>query len=1335
MSGSQPVEHKEGLQAIPGEWYIKDVAGPVDLHVESGEVRSKQPRFGGQPMVGKPREGAQHFEMDVQMGGFPMVAAMTTLQEQKLLQFSNGGIWSKGSPLKAVPAAAAASPIATGSQGIPMSEVKKHTTKASTWVVLHGKVYDLTAFLADHPGGEDVVLKWAGKDATKFWSAIHKQEWIQEYVKPEWCLGPLGPEPTASAGGVADAELQACKAENAKLKAELDRLLAAPSKPSPGLQGAMQAAKLGQERASQGPAPDKLPVAVDGVQEARVELSGRDVVVVGHGPVGHDFVVKLLGMVGDGALNVTILGEEPRMAYDRVHLTEYFQHREAKKLSMVEDKWVDEHKVAIRTDARVQSIDRKAQKLLVKSLATGQVDEMSYDACVLCTGSYPFVPPIKNLDTNVKGVFVYRTIEDLEGMIAYARTSKRAAVIGGGLLGLEAAKAVYDLGQESHVLEMAPYLMVTQLDSGAGKSLQQKIEEMGIICHVSAKIMSIVVEGNAFKGIRMTDSVNQEEFTLEVDMLVVSAGVRARDELAKGCGLALGPRGGVDVDGRMRSSDPKIFAIGEVASYKGMCYGLIAPGWDQATVLAKNFEDATWGLKKKHGAEQAQGTQDPPLYAGSDLSTKLKLLGVDVASFGSTLDFWFKRQFDEVKAKEQDLSMTLQVDPFSGLYRKLVFNAQQKLLGGLLVGNAEDYYSLLNLAAKEDLGKKAPVDLFLGGNSEGDAEDLADDAVVCLCQKVTKKDIVDAVKNEDCATIADVKKCTTAGNGCGGCVLNTGFVPKILRTALEECGKKAFTGISPHFPFKRAELFDIIRLKELKTWEAVVKECARVGKIPDLEKSLAGDEVCKPVVASILASLWQENPTSDGLKQLQDTNDYFLANIQRSGQYSVIPRVPGGEMTADELILLGAVARKFNLWVKVTGAQRIGLFGANVWQLPSIWEDICYGRSSFMDVDGKVKVKIETEGMQSGHAYGKALRAVKSCVGTSWCRFGQQDSVSMAVRVEERYKGFRAPHKFKMGVSGCMRECAEAQGKDMGLVATVKGYNLYVGGNHGTSPKHALLFASDVDDETALKYMDRILMYYTFTSDPLTRTSKWVEGLEGGIDYLREVVIDDKLGICEELDSRMQRQVDTFECEWKRVVDSPELRRKFRQFVNVDDQKFGDLDWELTRKQKKIALEDLPTIIGPAKIGKDKADDKWRWVDVGTEEDFPKGGGAAVKVSNSELAVYNHVAVGKWYAAQNSCPHKQLQVLSRGLIGMHGDKPKVACPIHKNTYLLETGKGISNPGLNIAAFDAKAEGGRVLVYLPPDDILDKALSRKDPEGNAHGNCGGTCGDLPKELSW
>jgi len=1209
---------------------------------------------------------------------------------------------------------------ATVSQGVPMSEVKKHKSKDSVWVVLHGNVYDLTAFLADHPGGDQVVLEWAGKDATKFWSAIHQKDWITEYLKPEWCLGPVGPEPKVAAS---DGQLKEYQDQIKALQAEIEGLKAKPSRPSEGLKSALQVAELAKVPNK---VADKLPDSHG--ELAPVALSGTKVVVIGHGPVGHDFIVKLVGMVGDGALDITVLGEEKLMAYDRVHLTEYFEHREPEKLAMCDSKWFSDHKVTLHTGAKAENIDREKQCVTVRNAKTGVLENLPYDACVMCTGSYPFVPPLENLSMDVSGVFVYRTIEDLENMIGYARKSRRAGVIGGGLLGLEAAKAVFDLGQESHVFEYADFLMPTQLDKTGGSFLKGKIEEMNIMVHTGARLKSLVVEDGVFKGLRLTDAKNDTEYVIELDMLVVSAGVRPRDELARSCGLTVGARGGVVVNGRMQSSDSNIYAIGEVASYEGMCYGLIAPGWDQATILAKNFECATLGRIKTKKVQDIE----PPVYTGSDLSTKLKLLGVDVASFGSTLEFWFKRQFDDTKLAELGLSCTTQADPFSGLYRKLVFDDKQKLMGGLLVGNADDYYSLLNLSKKDDLGSKSPADLFLGSSASGDADDLADDDIVCLCQSVTKKQIVDAVKDQDCATIADVKRCTTAGAGCGGCVLATGFVPKIVKNALEECGKKAFTGVCPHFPFTRAELFEIVKLKEFKTFNDVFDHCAREGKIAG--GSVHGCEVCKPCVASILASLWQENPVKGGLAVLQDTNDQFLANIQRSGQYSVIPRIPGGECTADELVLLGTVAKKYNLWCKVTGAQRIGLFGANVWQLPQIWEDIVTGKTQFADKSGKFAVNLETEGMESGHAYGKALRAVKSCVGSSWCRFGVQDAVSMAVRLEQRYKGFRAPHKFKMGVSGCMRECAEAQSKDVGLVATMNGYNLYVCGNHGTSPKHATLFLSDVGDEDALKYIDRILMYYTFTSSPLQRASKWLENLDGGVEHLKEVVVDDKLGLCAELDARMQNQVDTFECEWKTVVESEELRRRFRQFANVDDKKFGDLEWKQTRKQKKIALEDLPTIIGAAKLNKGMADSTWSWVDVGAVADYPDNGGFAAKVGGTELAVYNYTAMGKWYATQNSCPHKQLQVLSRGIIGMQGDTPKVACPIHKNTYSLDTGKGISNPGLNVATFDAKAEGGRVLIHLPPTDVLDKALGRKDPHGNADEDCGGSC-ELPKKLDW
>ncbi|MDX2188922.1 MAG: nitrite reductase (NAD(P)H), partial [Bacteroidota bacterium] len=318
-----------------------------------------------------------------------------------------------------------------------------------------------------------------------------------------------------------------------------------------------------------------------------------------------------------------------------------------------------------------------------------------------------------------------------------------------------------------------------------------------------------------------------------------------------------------------------------------------------------------------------------------------------------------------------------------------------------------------------------------------------------------------------------------------------------------------------------------------------------------LDKHGKGDgcEICKPAVASILASLWNDNI----LKQspIQDSNDRFLANIQRGGTYSVVPRIPGGEITPDKLIVIGNVAKKYGLYTKITGGQRIDLFGAHVGDLPYIWEELIQA------------------GFESGHAYGKALRTVKSCVGTTWCRFGLQDSVSFAIHIEERYRGLRAPHKLKSAVSGCIRECAEAQSKDFGIIATEKGYNLYLCGNGGSKPQHAQLFATDCSEELIIKYIDRFLMFYIKTAEPLSRTATWFNKLEGGMPYLKSVLIDDSLGICEELEKEMQYMVDTYKCEWKEAVENPEIRKRFTHFVNKPETKDPTVVFEPLRDQIK----------------------------------------------------------------------------------------------------------------------------------------------------------------------
>ena len=369
--------------------------------------------------------------------------------------------------------------------------------------------------------------------------------------------------------------------------------------------------------------------------------------------------------------------------------------------------------------------------------------------------------------------------------------------------------------------------------------------------------------------------------------------------------------------------------------------------------------------------------------------------------------------------------------------------------------------------------------------------------------------------------LGDLKACTRAGTTCGGCAVMVG---QILNIELEKRGIEVNTDICEHFPYTRQDLYMIVRSEQITTFERLI---SRHG-------TGHGCDVCKPTVASILASCWNEYVLKNQHAQLQDTNDHFLANMQKNGTYSIVPRVPGGEITPDKLIVLGEVAKKYNLYTKITGAQRIDLFGARVDQLPHIWKEL---------IDA---------GFESGHAYAKSLRTVKSCVGSTWCRFGVQDSVKMAISLEDRYKGLRAPHKLKMAVSGCTRECAEAQSKDVGIIATEKGWNLYVCGNGGMKPRHADLFASDLDDETLVKYIDRFYMFYIRTADKLQRTAAWMDNLEGGLEYLKEVIIDDKLGICDELEKEMAKIVNTYQCEWKTTIEDPEKMKRFRHFVNSD---------------------------------------------------------------------------------------------------------------------------------------------------------------------------------------
>lgn len=1003
------------------------------------------------------------------------------------------------------------------------------------------------------------------------------------------------------------------------------------------------------------------------------------IVVVGHGMVGHRFCEKLIEFDVDRKFRIVTFCEESRAAYDRVGLTQFFAHRDAEKMMLANLAWYQEHGIELYIGDRVVRIDRKRR--MVVSDANRNIP---FDYVVMATGSYPFVPEVPGIKN--RGVFVYRTINDLEQMIDHAKTAKRAAVIGGGLLGLEAAKAAFDLGLETHVVEFSPRLMPRQVDDAGSKLLVKKIEQLGVSVHLNKGTKEVLGDGNV-TGITFNDGSK-----LDVEMVVVSAGIRPRDELARDCGLTLGPRGGVLVDDQLRTSDPDIFAIGEVAAHSGLTYGLVKPGYEMAEITAANL------------CGEARS------FRGSDMSTKLKLMGVDVASFG---------QYELPADKAPPLVFE---DPFAGNYKKLLFSPDgTKLLGGILVGDASEYMTLAALAKSDKPLEVSPGELMVG--KKGDAAcgaTASDDAQVCSCNNVTGAALRSAIKAQSLATIADVKRCTKAGTGCGGCIP---LVTDVLNQELAAAGKTVDKSLCEHFAYTRQELFQVIKVKELKTFDAVL---ASHGKGH-------GCEVCKPAVASILASLWNENILNHAT--LQDTNDRFLANIQRGGLYSVVPRVPGGEITPDKLIALGQVGKKYDLYTKITGGQRVDLFGAQVQDLPAIWEELI------------------AAGFESGHAYGKSLRTVKSCVGTTWCRFGVQDSVGFAIRIENRYKGLRSPHKLKSAVSGCIRECAEAQSKDFGLIATENGYNLYVCGNGGSKPRHADLLASDLDEETAIRYIDRFLMYYVGTADRLTRTSVWLDALLGGIEYLKAVVIDDKLGLCEEFERQMQFVVDTYRCEWREVVEDPERRRWFKQFVNTDETE-PTIEFVTERDQKHpagwnasdyVGVDDIKllppktTLSAPAVAAQEpqfeatagretitadtlnretvhfdspaEDDDGGRtWVDVGSVDDFPNDGGAAVKYGRTQLAVFNFASRGEWYASQNMCPHKKQLVLARGIVGDSSGIPKVACPLHKKTFSLETGECLTGDALELQTFRVKVADGRVSLLLPPAESLELHLT-------------------------
>ncbi|WAH52939.1 nitrite reductase large subunit NirB [Pseudescherichia vulneris] len=940
---------------------------------------------------------------------------------------------------------------------------------------------------------------------------------------------------------------------------------------------------------------------------ARSNVMSKPVLVMaGHGMVGHHLLQQLVERELHLHYHIIVFAEEHRPAYDRVHLSEYFSGRSAESLSMVESDFFASTGIELRLGHGIEHIDRHRRFVVDK-----QGRQTAYDVLVLATGSWPFVPPIPGNDR--PGCLVYRTIDDLEAIQACAQQGRVGVVVGGGLLGLEAANALKHLGLETHVVEFAPRLMGVQLDEGGAAMLRRKIEALGVQVHTGKETQEIVPGESSQYRMVFADGSH-----LETDLVLFSAGIRPRDQLARECGLEVGPRGGIVIDDQCRTSDPAIFAVGECALWNGQIFGLVAPGYQMARTLAETLA----------GSEAA--------FKGADMSTKLKLLGVEVASVG------------DAHGRTPGSESYSWVNGPAEIYKKIVVSADRKrLLGAVLVGDSSEYSTLLQMMLNAMPLPASPEGLILPA-SAGSAPQalgvaaLPGGAQICSCHNVSKSDICNAVKG-GCGDMAGIKSCTKAATGCGGCAALT---KQVMEFALSEMGVEVKKDICEHFAYSRQEIYHLVRVGNIRSFDELISKHGRGH----------GCEICKPLVGSVLASCWNEYLLKPQHLPLQDTNDRFFANIQKDGTYSVVPRIPAGEITPDGLIAIGQVAKRYNLYTKITGGQRVDLFGARVEQLPEIWQQL-----------------VEA-GFETGHAYGKSLRTVKSCVGSNWCRYGVQDSTDLALRLENRYKGLRSPHKIKMAVSGCTRECAEAQSKDVGVIATDKGWNLYVCGNGGMKPRHADLLAQDLSTEALIRTVDRFLMFYIRTADRLQRTSTWMDNLEGGMDYLRQVVLEDSLNIADELESEMNAVVATYQCEWQTTLAAPDRIALFKSFVNSD---------EPVRTQQG-------------------------WVEICDINEIPANAGMAARLTHQQIALFHlpdHPQ--QVFALSNHEPNSDANVLARGLVGDVQGEPVVISPLYKQRFRLQDGRNVDDDQSALGVWPVKVEGGRVWVQEPPANHIDR----------------------------
>ncbi|WP_448623603.1 nitrite reductase large subunit NirB [Geodermatophilus sp. URMC 64] len=808
-------------------------------------------------------------------------------------------------------------------------------------------------------------------------------------------------------------------------------------------------------------------------------------VVVGNGMAGARFVEEVLERGGGEQFRITVFGDEPHGCYNRIMLSPVLAGEEQEDAIVLNSHdWYADNGVDLRAGVRVERIDTAA-----KCVHADDGTVTPYDHLVLATGSYSFIPPVTGVHREdgslLPGVFGFRTIEDTRAMIEAARTHRRAVVVGGGLLGLEAARALQTYGMAVDLVDAAPHLMSAQCDADAGAIIRAGVEALGITVHLST-LTGEVLGPDRVRGVVLSDGRQ-----LEADMLVLAAGIRPHTDVAVRSGLEV--ERAIVVDDQLRTDDPDVYAIGECAQHRGTVYGLVAPAWEHAKVLA----------------DVLTGTDPTAEYHGSRLATKLKVAGVDVATMG-------------VKAPERPDDEVLVIsEPRRGVHCSVVIR-DDRLVGATLIG---DTRKVAYLTQAFDRGSPLPeerirllVDLSDGAAEVGVAE-MPMDSQVCNCNGVSKGAICGAV-TDGCGSVGAVMDRTRAGKGCGSC---KSLVTQIVEWAADGdlAEDESASWYVPGIPLAKPALMAAIRSQGLRSVSAVFAALGPGG---------AEDAKSKMALTSLLRMIWGSEYVQEN--DAKFINDRVHANIQRDGTFSVVPQMKGGVTTPAQLRRIADVAEKYEVpMVKLTGGQRIDLLGVRKEDLPAMWADL---------------------GMPSGYAYGKSFRTVKTCVGSDFCRFGLGDSTALGIALESRFQGIESPAKLKLAVVGCPRNCAEAYVKDVGVVAVGNGkWEVYVGGAAGATVRKGDLLATVDSPEAVLELTGRFLQYYRENANWLERTYDFVPRI--GLDRLRHVLVEDGEGIVADLDAGIQRSIDAYTDPWASEGREPVTPGQFRTALPLLD--------------------------------------------------------------------------------------------------------------------------------------------------------------------------------------